>query len=150
MRHLCVLVTLGVTLLGSCLQTAAAPADHIANPHFALKFKGEDTAVSACQYYKAIGAVGDCGPAGELIAPSFNFAEWKRRNGLAVNPDVDSDGTAFGLIDQTVNWLTRGEASALYLLSRAQRSKLNFPAKVENRPKVSTPGAKVSRLQNSP
>ena len=115
MRCVCVLVMLGVTLLGSSLPTAAAPADNITNPLFALKFKGEDTPVSACQYYKAIGAVGDCGPAGELIAPNFNFDEWKKRNGLAVNPDVDGDGTAFGFIDQVINLLIYGEVSAVYL-----------------------------------
>jgi hypothetical protein len=115
MRYVCVLVMLGGTLLGSCLQIAAAPANNITSPFFALKFKGEDTSMSACQYYKAIGAVSNCGPAGELIGPSFNFDEWKRRNGLAVNPDVDGNGTAFDLIDQVVNLLTHGEVSALYL-----------------------------------
>src|SRR4029450_4405702 len=71
--YVCVLVMLGGGLLGSCLQIAAEPANNITSPLFALKFKGQDTPMSACQYYKAIGAVNNCGPAGELIEPSFNF-----------------------------------------------------------------------------
>jgi hypothetical protein len=114
MKRICLPVISAVILFGSCLQAAAAPADNINDAKFALKYKGEDTAESACQYYKAIGAVKNCGPNGEL-EPNFNFDQWKRMNGFAVNPDMDRNGTAFDFIDQLISWLFSGEVSALYL-----------------------------------
>jgi hypothetical protein len=88
-------------------QPETLPSDQFDASHF-LTFNGVDDAVSACQYYRAIGAVGACGPAGQLMAPSFDFAEWKRRNRLAVNPDVNNNRNPFD--DDASN----GEASALY------------------------------------
>jgi hypothetical protein len=37
-----------------------------------------DSDFSSCQYYKAIGAVADCSPFGDLISPKFNFKQWKQ------------------------------------------------------------------------
>ncbi len=44
--------------------------------HF-LTFKGRDTALSACMYYRALGATRDCAADGRMIDP-ITFDDWKR------------------------------------------------------------------------
>lgn len=49
--------------------------------HF-LTFKGRDTALSSCMYYRALGAVRDCAPDGTMIDP-ISFDDWKRARKFA-------------------------------------------------------------------
>lgn len=53
------------------------PSDITPRPDNFLAEKGLDSRLGACQYYKSIGAVKDCGPNGELLTP-ISFADWKR------------------------------------------------------------------------
>ncbi len=48
--------------------------------HF-LTYKGKDTALSACLYYRSIGAVRDCDAQGRLIEP-ITLEDWKRQRGF--------------------------------------------------------------------
>jgi hypothetical protein len=56
-------------------------SDEIPDSTFFLTYKGIDTALSACMYYRAIGAVKNCGPNGELIEP-ITMADWERKFGF--------------------------------------------------------------------
>lgn len=44
-----------------------------------LAFKGKDTPLSACMYYRAIGAVGDCDAQGNMIDP-ISLDDWERQH----------------------------------------------------------------------
>ncbi|MEO8081354.1 MAG: hypothetical protein ABI641_12545 [Caldimonas sp.] len=54
--------------------------------HF-LTYKGQDTKLGACQYYRALGAVKDCDAQGNMIEP-ISFDDWKRLNGFGTAADV--------------------------------------------------------------
>ena len=47
-----------------------------------LAYKGKDTKLSACLYYRALGAVKDCDAQGNPVQP-ISFDDWKRLNKLA-------------------------------------------------------------------
>jgi hypothetical protein len=94
-------------LYAVCAATPLLPANHITNNRFALMAKGVDNRGSACEYYKAIRAVGenaDCNQ-DDLDSP-INFSEWKTRNGLAVDPLACNPSTSP---------LASGEVCAFYL-----------------------------------
>lgn len=44
-----------------------------------LAFKGKDTPLSACLYYRSIGAVGDCDAQGRMIDP-ISLTDWERQH----------------------------------------------------------------------
>ena len=46
-----------------------------------LVFKGKDTPLSACMYYKALGAVRDCDAQGKMIEP-ITRADWEQQHGF--------------------------------------------------------------------
>jgi hypothetical protein len=46
-------------------------------PRF-LSFKGLDTRKGGCEYYKAIGAVAGCDPAGNFVGAVLNFKDWRK------------------------------------------------------------------------
>jgi hypothetical protein len=47
-----------------------------------LAYKGTDTALSACMYYRAIGAVSGCNVQGQMQNP-ISFEDWKKHHGFA-------------------------------------------------------------------
>ncbi len=47
-----------------------------------LTMKGRDTRLSACMYYRALGAVKDCDAQGNMIEP-MTLADWERKNQFA-------------------------------------------------------------------
>jgi hypothetical protein len=53
------------------------PSDAVDRSDQFLAFKGLDSRLGACQYYKAIGAVQSCGSNGELVNP-VSFSDWQR------------------------------------------------------------------------
>ncbi len=55
-----------------------------------LTYKGVDTRLSACLYYRALGAVQDCDDQGNPTAP-ISFSDWKRKNGFGTSADVKAD-----------------------------------------------------------
>ncbi|MEO7056303.1 MAG: hypothetical protein ABI281_07310 [Caldimonas sp.] len=56
--------------------------------HF-LTYKGVDTKLSACLYYRALGAVADCDSQGNPIQP-ISFTDWKTKNGFGTAADVSA------------------------------------------------------------
>lgn len=71
---------------------AASNAEPGAN-HF-LVYKGKDTRLSSCKYYRSLGAVKDCDSQGNMVQP-MAFDDWKRQNKLgphaAGNTQVEAD-----------------------------------------------------------
>ena len=61
-----------------------AGADHY------LTYKGADTRLSACLYYRALGAVADCDAQGNPVQP-ISFDDWKRSNGFGSAADVSAN-----------------------------------------------------------
>ena len=57
--------------------------------HF-LTFKGRDTKLSGCMYYRALGAVRDCDAQGNMIEP-ISFDDWKQKNGFGTPSVVTAD-----------------------------------------------------------
>ncbi len=59
-----------------------------------LTYKGKDTPLSACMYYRALGAVKDCDAQGRMIEP-ISFDDWKRKTKMAPhtagNTEVSAD-----------------------------------------------------------
>ncbi len=58
------------------------PSDSIQDSFAFLSFKGIDTRLGACQYYRAIGAVRSCDAAGALVG-GISFDDWKRKTAMA-------------------------------------------------------------------
>ena len=56
---------------------AASPGDKFPQADKYLAFLGLDSRVSACQYYKAIGAVASCDTAGNFTG-AISFEDWRR------------------------------------------------------------------------
>lgn len=65
-------------------SNAFAGADHY------LTYKGGDTRLSACLYYRALGAVQDCDAQGNPSAP-ISFTDWKTLNGFGTVADVSAN-----------------------------------------------------------
>jgi hypothetical protein len=61
------------------------PADFYTESDRFLTYRGIDTKKSACQYYKAIGAVKNCSTAGDLIG-GITFSQWLTKFGLNAPP----------------------------------------------------------------
>lgn len=71
------------------LEEGAASNAFPGGDHF-LTFKGRDTKLSSCMYYRALGAVRDCDAQGNMIEP-ISFEDWKRRNGFGTPSVVTAD-----------------------------------------------------------
>ena len=56
---------------------ATLPSDAIPDTDKFLAYKGLDSRIGACLYYKAVGAVKNCDRAGNMIGP-VRFEDWKR------------------------------------------------------------------------
>jgi hypothetical protein len=67
---------------GTFLPPTTGPSDFVPRSDTFLAFKGLDSRVSGCAYYKAIGATTDCAPDGTLIGAT-TFDQWKRAVGLS-------------------------------------------------------------------
>jgi mono/diheme cytochrome c family protein len=61
------------------LELPGAQSKALPNPDHFLTYKGKDTRLSACMYYRSIGAAGDCDAQGNMIRP-VSFDDWKRRH----------------------------------------------------------------------
>ena len=55
-----------------------------------LTYKGVDTRLSACLYYRALGAVADCDAQGNPSG-AITFSDWKTKNGFGSGSDVAAD-----------------------------------------------------------
>jgi hypothetical protein len=94
-------------------NTASAPSDHHPEPDTFLAFKGEDTRLSACMYYRKIRAVSGCDASGNLQG-AINFEDWKK----AVAIDAYATGNTKTTVATYVNVvdlnLTREHHSITY------------------------------------
>lgn len=61
---------------------AGATSNSLPGAYQFLSYKGTDTRVSACMYYRALGAVGACDADGNLVNP-ISFDDWKRQRGFS-------------------------------------------------------------------
>ena len=64
------------------LVPADAESNGLPSPDHFLSYKGLDTRMSGCMYYRALGAVGGCDAQGNMLAP-ISFEDWKRQNKFA-------------------------------------------------------------------
>ncbi|HEX2543015.1 MAG TPA: hypothetical protein VHM00_18280 [Caldimonas sp.] len=71
------------------LEEGAASNAFLGGDHF-LTFKGRDTKLSSCMYYRALGAVRDCDGQGNMIEP-ISFDDWKLKNGFGTPQVVTAD-----------------------------------------------------------
>ena len=62
---------------------------HPGGDHY-LTYKGIDTRLSACLYYRALGAVADCDAQGNPSG-AISFSDWKTKNGFGLGADVAAD-----------------------------------------------------------
>jgi mono/diheme cytochrome c family protein len=60
------------------LELAGAQSKVLPSPDHFLTYKGKDTRLSACMYYRSLGAAGDCDAQGNMVAP-ISFDDWKRQ-----------------------------------------------------------------------
>jgi len=58
-----------------------------------LSYKGVDTRMSACMYYRSLGAVGSCDSQGKLIDP-ISFDDWKRQHAFTPYKGANVEWTA--------------------------------------------------------
>ena len=65
------------------------PSDNVRETDKFLGYKGVDTRISGCLYYKAVGAVTGCDRAGNMIGP-VRFDDWKRT--VQIGPYVPPGG----------------------------------------------------------
>lgn len=70
--------TLGSTPVGLFLPPPSGlPSDVLVRADGYLSEKGVDSRMGGCQYYKAVGAVKNCGTTGNLVG-AISFNDWKR------------------------------------------------------------------------
>ena len=58
-----------------------ASSNALPGPDRFLTYKGQDTRLGACMYYRALGAVGSCDAQGNMVDP-ISFDDWKQLNGF--------------------------------------------------------------------
>jgi len=73
--------------------------------HF-LTYKGGDTRLSACSYYRSLGAVGDCDSQGNLINP-ISFDDWKRQRHFAPYNGTNTEWSATYINKMDLNLVRR-------------------------------------------
>jgi len=56
-------------------------------PNHFLTYKGKDTKLSGCLYYRALGAVADCDAQGNMTG-AISLDDWRRKNGFGTAADV--------------------------------------------------------------
>jgi hypothetical protein len=61
------------------LEPLGTPSQGMPSPDHFLTYKGKDTRLSACMYYRSFGAAGDCGAQGNMVAP-ISFDDWKHKH----------------------------------------------------------------------
>jgi hypothetical protein len=61
------------------LELPGAQSKGLPSPDHFLTYKGKDTRLSACMYYRSLGAAGECDAQGKMVAP-ISFDDWKRKH----------------------------------------------------------------------
>ncbi len=61
------------------LELPDAQSKALPSPDHFLTYKGKDTRLSACLYYRSLGAAGGCDAQGNMVSP-ITFEDWKRQH----------------------------------------------------------------------
>lgn len=61
------------------LERPDAPSRQLPGADHFLTYKGKDTRLSACMYYRSFGAAANCDAQGNMVAP-ISFEDWKRKH----------------------------------------------------------------------
>ncbi|CAN5909007.1 hypothetical protein BH11PSE8_BH11PSE8_00230 [soil metagenome] len=69
------------------LTPPGAVSDNLPGPRQFLTYKGKDTRLSACMYYRALGAVKECDAQGGMVEP-VTFDDWKAQRQFKASGDV--------------------------------------------------------------
>jgi hypothetical protein len=92
---------------------AGQPSDGYPQQNWFLSFKGDDTRLSACQYYLAVGAVSTCDSSGKFTG-GINFTDWRKQvqiDSFATGGAVTTTATYVNVVDLN---LTRSHHSIVY------------------------------------
>jgi mono/diheme cytochrome c family protein len=81
----------GVEVGATVADALSAPSNNFARADHFLTYKGVDTADSACNYYRAIGATPSCGAYGAIPPEAIQFDEWRRIRKLAPYDSVNRE-----------------------------------------------------------
>jgi len=107
--------TLDGASVGIFLPPASGvPSDNLQGSDVFFAYKGIDSRNSACQYYKAIGAVQGCDANGKPTGSSLSFDDWKRATRMdpfAEGGSHDAEATYVNQVDLN---LTRNHHSISY------------------------------------
>lgn len=90
--------------LPGAVSNTSPGADHF------LTYKGRDTALSACMYYRSLGAVQGCAADGALINP-ISLDDWKRANGFAPYAQGNTEVAATYINKMDLNLVRRMTAT---------------------------------------
>lgn len=71
-----------------------------------LSYKGLDSKLSACMYYRAFGAVADCDAQGNMVSP-VTLDDWKRRNRFAPYTNGNTEFSATYINERDLNLVRR-------------------------------------------
>lgn len=117
---------------GNVRGRLVTPLDGLSNtlpgPDRFLTYKGQDTARSACAYYRALGMVADCDDQGGMVRP-VTMDEWQRQHRL---PPYDS---AIAPADKSsADYINRMDLNLVRRMSAARRSSDSIAFLVCNHP----------------
>lgn len=92
-------------------EAGAASNGSPGGDHF-LTYKGKDTKLSSCLYYRALGAAKDCDAQGNMVEP-ISFDDWLRRNRLSPYVNGNTEVTADYINKMDLNLVRRMSATRL-------------------------------------
>lgn len=91
-------------------ETGASSNASPGGNHF-LTYKGRDSKLGSCMYYRALGAVGGCDAQGNMINP-ISFDDWKRQHRFAPFGNVNGEVAATFINKMDLNLVRRMVATA--------------------------------------
>lgn len=102
-------------------ERADSQSKMLPGPDQFLTYKARDTRLSACMYYRSIGAASDCDAQGNMVAPIF-FDDWKRRHRFSPFTGSNTEVAAnyinkhdLNLVRRMVATSTASDAIAFYV-----------------------------------
>lgn len=103
------------------LELPGAQSKELPGPDHFLTYKGKDTRLSACMYYRAIGAAGACDAQGNM-SNAISFDDWKRKHHFAPYTSGNTETAAnyinrwdLNLVRRMVATSTSSDALAFYV-----------------------------------
>jgi hypothetical protein len=106
-------VTLAGASVGVFLPPPLGPSDAVPDANRFFTYKGDDSRIAACQYYRAIGAVRGCDANGNFSG-AINVEDWKRAVKIGAYADPGTPEYAATFINKVDLNLTRNHHSISY------------------------------------